>query len=74
MKVYLTQSQQELLKVATAQRIAATVAYKRAWRLEPTARGYPSVDRALTRLETAEAMERQAEAGQLPLDAFAQAA
>lgn len=69
----LTQAQQELLKVATAQRIAAASAYKRAWTLQPTAKGYPTVDRALTRLESAEAMERAAEAGILPLDAFAQA-
>ena len=65
----LNQSQRELLDWAMDQRITATTAYKRAWLIDPTAKGYPKVDRALNRLERAETMEHLAEKGDLPLDA-----
>lgn len=70
----LSQHQLTLLEKARANRLNAQITYKKAWLAEPTARGFPSVDRALDRLERAETMERLAERGELAYDAFDKAA
>lgn len=45
------------LRKAMEERRAAEAAYKAAWRKDPTAKGFPAVDRALDKLHEAEAEE-----------------
>lgn len=50
----MTQEQQRLFKRAQTNVFNRRAQYNRAWRADPTRKGYPRVDKALDKLEAAE--------------------
>ena len=51
------QELKEQLDAAVTERINAHANYNKTWRDDPTAKGYPKVDKALARLQEAERQE-----------------